>query len=175
MFGISGSDLAAVGALTGSVAVVWNIGRALRDGPRLLVEFFALPVYSGIVGEPPSLEVGLTLVNAGRTPLYVAEIGTTKKVPWQWSNLVTWLMPQVSTRRRVVGFLFRNLRTGEMPTRPLRLEDDLCDRLDVGELVQSNVDLDQHRLRRLIDSEPYVVVWTGRRTYVRKLSPPRLD
>jgi hypothetical protein len=68
---------AIVGAVTGGLALLWNVGRALREGARLRVSYY---VYGVEYGEPTAAAV--SIANTGTLPAYISDVGLTAHRPW---------------------------------------------------------------------------------------------
>jgi hypothetical protein len=73
------SAVAIVGAVTGGIALVWNIWRSAREGARLRVNFY---VYEIDTPDEKSPAADISIANAGTLPAYVSDVRLTEHLPW---------------------------------------------------------------------------------------------
>ena len=164
------SSVAIIGAVTGVAAIIWNIGRQLREGARLHVAYY---VYAEGSPENPHPRARIQIANVGTLPAYIASVDRMTELPWVRS----WpLVRALSFRARDR----RGLRWAKGPKvwfTTAQTDESLLGRLEpgdirIGKLVAPTDDPD---IERLLTDREWLVVETALRQFPTRIFDNRLD
>jgi hypothetical protein len=169
MQGASGPDwFAIVGAAGGTFAVVWTLWRAYRERERVWVKFYAFD--DETASGHRQLVAQTEIVNLGTLPTQVVEVERVKKLPYglRWPVRVLffrtrdrWPLRWLLNRSRA---LFSRVKT--FP----------CDVLPPRQVAKHRIEGKSDDVARWVREKQSLVVTTGVRWYVAKITdnrPPR--
>lgn len=155
----SGFDaLAAIGAATGVLALLWNILSAVMRRERIGVSYHTYDLTDS--GRTTSI-VAITVTNVGRIPASLTSLATASHLPLAWRAPVLGSMTY-RTRRRL--HLFKNSvarTTNEHEFEPPH-------RLEPGEIYRHQIDIDA---REATETAKWAVAQTG----IARYSVPLVD
>jgi hypothetical protein len=153
--------VAAIGAVTGVIAVAWNIWRAVREGERLVLSF-------NVFTEDDHASTYIGFANLGTIPAHIVSVSVTRKPLWQHRTPVLRASSQHAWWRQRLWRLTRNTYTN----RHVSFESEVGGmRVEPGQAVRlALIDPDP---ARFLDEWRWLVVQTGVRTYVQKLADLR--
>lgn len=165
---------AVIGAVTGIAALLWNIWRGMREGPRLHVAYYAGDKILGDPEHPPGVRVGsyvgLSVSNYGTITAYVDSVGFASEVPWHYRWPLVKSLPFTLRRRRWARRMMKDtIMLGRSPA----FERVDGQPLEPGQAVRERRDdLDTDALDALTE-RPWVVIGTGLRRYCARLEDHR--
>lgn len=164
--------VAIVGAVTGVVALVWNIGRSMREGARLHISFY---VYEERRPEHHGPAARIDVANVGKIAAYITSVGLTERLPWTHRAPGFRSMTFRARHRRPLRWLARRLRfeMWNVPTSPPmegRLEAGEAREVRLVDIVNDEAEpMDAEKVESMLTRWRWAVVETGLRQYVTRV------
>lgn len=158
--------LGIVGAVTGGVALLWNMYRGLRERARLHVTFYVRTIKEG--EETTALLAMVEIMNYGTLPAYIKAVDTSDHVPWPRAWPILRSIP-IRTRFR---WAFRFLMWPHYYASEARFTEALPARIEAGEACERQLDIDRTKVEQYIRRRQWLVVETPLKQYPVRIFGP---